>query len=204
MKIKAVKLKTLVLIALTTWSMSSFAQRETIMYVMKNGVVIFQLPVSAAVNNVTFDSASSDNALIVKKTDGSPIDKILLNNIQQLSFSGDSLSIETLTGSEIVAFDGIAKLFFGDMNTSGIKNPPAQVGFDVIVSVTPAGDVTVESPVAIKSLTLFSVDGKMISKQHCNGVETWHAASLQGRPAGVYILRVETEQNTVVKKVVKQ
>jgi len=172
------------------------------MYVMKNGAVVFSSPVSG-IDNVTFDEASPDSTLIVHKNDGSPIDKILLNDIQQLSFSDDNLSVETPNGIEIYAFDDIAKLFFGDTNTTKINNP-TQRGFDVLVYVTPAGDVTVKSSIPIKSLTLFSVDGKMISKKYCSGtVETWHAASLQGKPAGVYLLRVETEQDAVVKKIVK-
>ena len=197
-----VKLKTVTLIALMAWSINSFAQVETVMYVMKNGEVIFSLPVSD-VDNVTFDEAVLDSTLIVQKNDDSPIDKILLNDIQQLSFSDESLSVETSSSRKVYLFDNITKLFFGDINTTRINNPPAQSDFDVFVSVTPAGDVTVKSPVPIKSLTLFGIDGKIISKRQYNGVEKQCIASLQGRTAGVYLLHVETTQNTVVKKVVK-
>jgi len=205
MKVTVAKLRTVALIALVAWSINSFAQVETVMYVMKNGEVVFSLPVSG-VDNVTFDKATSDTTLIVNKNDGSPADKILLNNIQQLSFLNESLSIETSNGNEVVAFDDIAKLFFGDMNTNGINNPTAKSDFDVLVYVTPAGDVIVKSPVAIKSLSLFSVDGKMILVERYNTaiVETLRATSLlRNVPAGVYLLRVETTQNTVVKKIVK-
>ena len=176
---------------------------QTIMYVMNNGQIIFESPVSD-IDNVTFDKAAPDSALIVQKNDGSSTNNILLNNIQQLSFSDGNLSLETPNGIEMYAFEDIAKLFFGYTINTGINNPPAQSGLDVLVSITPTGDAAVKSSVPIKSLTLFSVDGKMISKKHCNGmVETWHAASLQDRPAGVYLLRVETTQGMVVKKVVQ-
>ncbi|MCL2776304.1 MAG: T9SS type A sorting domain-containing protein [Oscillospiraceae bacterium] len=202
MKVKVAKLKTVALIALTIWSMSSFAQVETMMYVMKNGEVVFSSPVSG-IDQVTFDAASPDSALIVNKNDGSLADKILLNDIQQLSFSDENLSVETSSGNEVYAYENVIKLIFGDINSSGINNP-AKDGFDVIAYVTPEGDAVVKSSVPIKSLTLFGVDGKMISKQNCNGmIETLHAMSLQGKPSGVYLLRVETEQNTVVKRVVK-
>jgi len=202
MKVKTVKLKTVALIALTIWSMSSFAQVQTMMYVMKNGGVVFSSPVSG-VDQVTFDAASPDSALIVNKSDGSLADKILLNDIQQLSLSDGNLSVETSSGSEVYAYEDIMKLIFGDINSTGINNP-AQDGFDVIAYVTPDGDAVVKSSAPIKSLTLFGVDGKMISKQNCDGmVETLHATSLQGKPAGVYLLRVETDRDTVVKKVVK-
>ena len=199
MKPIVVKLKaTATLIALVVWSASSFAQAETIMYVMKNGEVVFQLPVSG-VDNVTFDEAAFDSTLIVRKNDGSPFDKILLNDIQQLSFSDETLFIETLNGSEAYDFENIANLFFGDINTIGINNSLTQNNVEVLVSLTSTGDVIVESSVAIKSLSLFSTDGKMISRQQCNGVETQCIVSLH--TAGVYLLCVETEQGTVVKKV---
>jgi len=200
MKVTVVKLRTLALIVFSVWCINSFAQVETMMYVMKNGEVVFSTPVSG-VDQLTFDGASPDSTLIVNKNDGSPADKILLNNIQQLSFSDGNLSIETSSISEAYAYENVMKLIFGDINSSGINNP-AQNGFDVIAYVTPEGDAVVKSSVPIKSLTMFDIDGKMISKQNCNGVETQCTASLQGKPAGVYLLRVETEQNTVVKKVV--
>ena len=196
-----VKLKTAVLIVLAAWSISSFAQDKTIMYVMKNGVVVFSSPVSD-VDNVTFDKAASNDALIVNKNDGSPAKEILLNDIQQISFLGENLLVETSNSSEIVTFGDIANLLLGDI-TTGINNPSKQHNLDVLVYVTPVGDVTVESSVAIKMLTLFSVDGRTISKQHCNSVDTQCRVSLQGKTAGVYLLRIETEQGVVVKKVVK-
>ena len=204
-KIMTLNLKTVVLIILAVWSTSSFAQIKTVMYVMKNGKVVFQSSVSD-VDNVTFNEVSSDNTLIVQKNDGSPVDKILLKNIQQLSFSGDNLSVKTSSGSKVYAFDDITKLLFGAGSPTGILNPTAQSDFDVVVHVTAAGDVTVESPVAIKSLTVYSVDGKMISVEKYNAaaVETLQATSLlQNVPAGIYFLRVETTRGTVVKKIVK-
>jgi len=197
------KLKTAMLIALAVWSINSFAQVKTIMYVMKNGVIVFQSPVSG-IDNVTFDKAASDSALIVHKNDDSLANKILLNDIQQVSFSDENLSVETSNGGETYVFDDIAKLVFGDMNNTRIDNPPTENSLDVLVYINPAGDVAVKSSVAIKSLTLFSIDGKMIFNQHCNDVETQYIiTSLQGRTAGVYLIRVETEQGVVIKKVVK-
>jgi len=201
MKVKVVKLKTVALIALATWSISSFAQPRTIMYVMKNGAVVFQSAVSD-IDNATFDKAASGDAMILQKNDGSAEDKILLNNIQQLSFSDENLSVETASGSKEYTFDNIAKLIFDNTGNTGINNPPAKSGFDVIAYITPAGDATVKSSAAIHSVTVFGIDGKMISQQICNG-EMQCTVSLQGKAAGVYLLRVETEQDTVVKKVVK-
>ena len=165
---------------------------------MRNDTVVFQSSVSD-IDNVTFDKAASGDTLIIDKNDGSLVDKILLNNIQQLSFSNENLSVETLSGSEVYAFDDIAKLLFKDGSTTGIHNPTV----DMLVSFTPAGDMTVESSVAIKALTVFSIDGKMIFKQQYGGVKTQCTVSLQNSAAGVYLLWVETNQGIVVKKIVK-
>ena len=197
-----VKLKTVTLIAFAAWCISSFAQVETMMYVMKNGEIVFQSPVSG-IDNVTFDEATPDSTLIVYKNDDSPVDKILLNDIQQLSFSDENLSVETSNNSKVYGFEDITKLLFGDINTSKINNPFAQSNFDVFVSVTPVGDVIVKSSAVIKSLVLFGIDGKIISKQQCNGIETQCVVSLQGNAAGVYLLRIEAEQGIIIKKIVK-
>jgi len=197
MKVTAAKLKTAMFITLAVGGISCFGQAKTTMYVMKDGKVVFESAVSD-VDNVTFDEAAFDDALFLQKTDGAPAGKFLLNNIQQVSFSGESLSVETSAGSETVAFADIAKLLFGNSAT-GINKPKAQSSFDVLAYLNPAGDVVVETSAAIRSLTVFGIDGKTIAAT----VETGRALSLQNAPAGVYLLRVETEQGIVVKKIVK-
>jgi len=201
MKVKAVKLKTVMLIMFATWGISSFAQTRTIMYAMKNGAIVFQSSVSD-IDNATFDKAASGDAMILQKNDGAADDKILLNDIQQLSFSEEILSIETASGSKEYTFDNIAKLIFDNTGNTGINNPPAKSGFDVFAYITPAGDAIVKSSAAIHSVTVFGIDGKMINRQTCTG-EMQCTVYLQGKTAGVYLLRVETEQDTLVKKVVR-
>ena len=204
MKAAVIKLKTVVLITLILWSINSFAQvDETIMYVMKNGEVVFQSSVSN-VDNVTFDKALSDSALIVRKYDDNPVSKILLNDITQLTFSDKNMSVETLGDSKVYAFEDIMKLQFNDINFTGINNQLAQKGFDVQVSVSPTNDIIVESSNIIKSISVYGVDGRMIYKQQCNStVETLRATSLINTGAGIFLLRVETEQGVAFKKVVK-
>lgn len=199
MKVTVAKIRIAALIILVAWNITGFAQ-ETVMYVVKKGKVVFHSPVSG-VDNVTFSKASSDSALIVHKNDRSPDDKILLKDIKQLSFSKENLSVETTGSSKIYAFNNVAKFLF-ESNTTGIDNPTVEPQPDVLVYLTSADDVTVKSSVNIKSLILFSIDGKILRN---STVEALHATSLPAStlPAGVYILRVETEQGTIVKKVVK-
>jgi len=202
MNITVVKLKTVTLIALMVWSISSFAQSEMVMYVMKKGEVIFQSSVSA-VDNVIFDKASSDNALILQKNNDSLVDKILLNDIQQLAFSEENMSIKTSNDNKEYMFEDIMKLFFGNINITVINNRPAKSSFEVLVYVNTAGNMTIESPIFIKSLILFNIYGRTIFKKLFTDVEVQYIIPLQGIPAGVYLLRVETEQGIVVKKIVK-
>jgi len=168
--------------------------------VMKDGSVVFQSAV-LDIDNISFDPSSSNNSLVVQKNDGTPTNSMLLNDINQLSFSGESLLIETANGSQMFALDNIAKVFFDVNNNTGIND--VQNNLDVIVYLTQAGDVAVKSSVAIKSLTLYSIDGRMVFMQHYYSGETQCIVPLQNSSAGVYLLRVETEQGTVVKKVIK-
>ena len=182
--------------------MNVFAQPTT-MKVMKNGVAIFQSDVSEIEKIVFQDpfgspTISSDKALIVNKSDGSSADKTLLDNIMQLTLSDGSLLVEPVIGNNnVFPFGNIAKLTFGNMTTS-ISNPLAQ-SLEIIAYVNSEGNIEVECAVEIKSLTLFSIDGKTVST-----VEMGHSMSLQCLTAGIYLLAVETTQGTVVKKIVKQ
>ena len=194
------------LIIFIAFSMSIFAQTTT-MKVMKNGVVVAQLEVSEIEKFVFQDPsgsapALSNDALIVNKNNGFPADSTLLDNIEQLTFSDGNLSVELVGGSnDVYSFEDIAKLTFGHITTpTGTGNPQAQSP-EVIVSVDLEGNMKVECAAEIKSLTLFTIDGKTVSTVT---VETRHATSLPQRlSAGVYLLSVETGQGTVIKKIVK-
>jgi len=173
------------------------------MYVMKNGEAILTMPASE-MHLIEF-SNSAKGAMIVQKNDGSLDDNCDLSDVWFFIFEEERFLLLTPKGYEfhkIYDYDDIRKITF-DATYTGINNPVAESGSDVIVHITPTGDVTVESAVAIKSLTLFSIDGRLISKEHYAGAEMRKTASLRKANAGVYLVRVETEQGTVVKKIVK-
>ena len=175
------------------------------MYVMKNGEPILTMPASEMhVIDFLYASVNKD-AMIVQKNDGSPDDNCDLRDVWFFIFEEERFLLLTSKGYEfhkIYDYDDIKKITFGEIYT-GINNPVTESGSDVIVHVTPTGDVKVESAVAIKSLTLFSIDGRLISMDNYTGVETQCLTSLQSKPAGIYLVRVETEQGAVVKKIVK-
>jgi len=185
----------ILLTAFTVFGMSVLAQTTT-MKVMKGGLVLFESEVTEIEKMYFQDpSGTSSDVLVVNKSNGSSAEKTLLDNIEQLTFSGGNLTVELVSGSYNYSFSDIAQLTFDQM-TTGINNLQAQ-GLEVIVYVNSEGSIEVKCAAEIKSLTLFTVDGKTIAT-----VKTWRAASLPRPPAGVYLLAVETTQGTVVKKLI--
>ena len=161
--------------------------------------VLLLLPINAA---------HSQEALIVHKTGGSAAKSFALDNVQRITFSGDNLSVKQFDGNDSAyALDDIAKLTFGDMIITDVKAPSAPIRLEVVVYSTSPGELVVKSSAAIQSLTLFNIGGKIL---HANAIETERAPSLQTAvnisafPTGVYLLQINTEQGTVVKKIIKK
>ena len=61
MKLTASKLKAVALIVLAMWSIAGFAQGEMMMYVMRNGAIVFQSPVSGIDSIVIKQTTNDDN-----------------------------------------------------------------------------------------------------------------------------------------------
>jgi len=203
MKVTVQKLKTVALIVFVSWNINSFAQVEkTIMYVMESDTIAFHT-LASEIDNITFDEVAPDDALILQKNNGIIADTILLNEIQQIYFSGESMIVEMLSENKEYDLADIAKLLFANIGTTGINNPFVQNNLDVRAYITSVNNLVVESSVAIKLITLFGNDGKTVFQQHYKGVETRCVISLQGNASGIYLLQIETEQGIVVKKVVK-
>jgi len=199
-------LKTVVvLLALAMCSTSSFAQSKTV-YVMKDGKVAFKTTVSGVDSVISYNPLSpvmmsSQDALFIYKTNASTAEKTSLDDVRKLTFSSDKMSVVMWKTASPQQYDiaGIAKLTFKDAQT-GI-NYPVRDCIDVLAYFSPDEGLVIESPAIIKSLTLFGIDGKIISAA---SMETLRATSPQWNPpAGVYLVRVETIQGTVVKKLLK-
>jgi len=159
--------------------------------------IIFNFGLLLAIN-----AANAQEALIVNKTNGSSAESAVLDNIQRLSFSSSNVSVKMVDGhTAVYALDDVSKITFGDVIISDVTNPPA-TGLDVVVYVTPAGEIVVESPVAIQSLTLFNVDGKML--RSVSVVETGHVPSLHAStlPTGIYLLQIKTPKGIITKKLI--
>ena len=151
--------------------------------------------------------AQAAEALFVHPADGSSAVSSVLDNIQRITFSDSDMSVKPFGGdADVYIFDNIAKITFGNIEITDVTTPPAP-GLDVVMYVTLAGRIVVESPEAIQSLTLYNVDGKIL---RIAAVETHGRASLQTTLdastllTGVYLLQIKTQQGVVTKKIIKK
>ena len=121
----------------------------------------------------------------------------ILDNIQKLLFTTGELSVKPIDNSAtLYAFGNVSKVTFS--KTSGVPNSLTTIGADVSVNWPEPGVLAVQSCAALKSLTLLSIDGKILQKTTSS---TMFVGSL---PASVYLLQIETAQAKVVKKIIKQ
>ena len=141
-------------------------------------------------------SAQLTDGLLVHPVTGSFIEKIALDNIERITFSDGDMSIQSSDGNVIVyLFTDISKITFDKINEAGINNPVSEL--DIIVYVSSMGELVVNSSSIVKSLTLFSIDGKIVQRGTSS---TMFIGSL---PASAYILRIETEEGAAVKKIIR-
>jgi len=180
---------------------------------MKTKISILIIGLTTVALALSLSATKAADALLIHPTDGSSSESFALDNVQRITFSGNDIIVETWrTASpdnniEIYTLDYVSKITFGNVNSNSIANPSA-TSLDVLVYTTPAGEFIVESPISIKSLTLFTIDGKILATQ-TQLVGTLRATSLQasvnvsGLPSGVYILLIDTVQGTVAKKIIK-
>jgi len=185
-------------------SSATMVAQERAIRVVKDGFDVFSYEISGKEKIVFKDPAggttpTSDDALILKRTNGETI-TTLLDKIQEITLSDGLLSVIPVSGSTAVyAISNVATISFGKGET-GINTPQA-TEIDVKAWVNRSGDIVVECATGILSLTLITIEGKMIAYEKFGDgvVETLRPTSL---PAGIYLVRVETPQGTAVKKLV--
>ena len=131
------------------------------------------------------------------------VENFLLDNIRKLTFSSGNINVSTADGKTTAFPLGeIIKMSFGAKLITDIAHPSAG-DLDVLAFVTPAGEIVVESSVVIRSLALVGIDGRIIFMENynlANAVQT--ARIMQPQLTGMYLLRVETSQGIVVKKLI--
>ena len=194
-------------IAFAVGLFSAFAQEYTVK-VMKNGVTVFETT-TLAVNKMSFRDATlilgtpaAQNALVVHQQGSTPDVSILFRDIADSSImmSGGSMSVTTLNGAiAVYPYGEITKLTFGTQST-GIRTAPAD---DIEVSAywDAAGNLAVKCAAGIQSLSIFSIDGRMIAAEKYGATaETQCSLSVPNISAGIWLVRIETPQGMAVKK----
>ena len=161
--------------------------------VMKDDVIVFRTAIADVDSIIFYDPVSpavlpsSTEALLIQQADVTSIEEIFLDDIRKLLIWDDKLSVETTNATPLLyAVDDIEKLSFSG-EPSNI-NDVEQYLFNVVAYFTTEGELFVESSADILSLTLYGIDGRIVPARNV--------------PAGIYIVRVETLQGTVVKKIV--
>ena len=156
---------------------------------------------------LSINAAHAQEALNVHHRDGASPISIQLDKILRITFSDNDMTVKQTDGVVSYALDNIAKLTFGDVIITGIGAPAVSNAFDVLVYSLSPGEIRVESSAAIRRLAVFAIDGK---KMYADDVQTGHAPSLQKTvnisafPQGIYLLQIETQQGTAVKKIIKK
>ena len=149
---------------------------------------------------LSINAAHAQEALNVHRTDGASPVSIQLDKILRITFSDNDMTVKQTDGVVSYALDNIAKLTFGNVIISGIGAPPVSNAFDVLVYSLSPGEIRVESSAAIRRLALFAIDGKKMYAD--DAVQT--TINISAFPPGIYLLQIETQQGTAVKKIIKK
>jgi len=146
---------------------------------------------------VVFNVAATD-ALFLHSTGGSSVKGVSLDNIQRLTFNGDSLLLKTADGNETCYLLDTVKITFEDYDVTGISALPNTV--EIKMYPNPSSDyVIIDSPVAITSWTLFDLSGSKL--KHSDASSQIQVSDLS---AGIYILKIDTANGIITKKIIKK
>lgn len=151
---------------------------------------------------LSINTVHSQEAISIYHADNSSATSSILNNVQRIIFSGDNLSVKLSDNAAVYSLCDIEKITFGNAVAADITNPSV-VALDVAVYTTSSGEIVVKSPVAIQSLMLFSIGGKIL---HTSTLEAslQTSVNVSALSTGTYLLRIETHQGSVVKKIIKK
>ena len=140
---------------------------------------------------------AAGDALYIYFAGGQLERSISLDDVQRLTFSNDNLLLKTTNGNETpYALASVEKITFEKI-LSGI--PDINGNIEITLYPNPAvNDVTISSPADIILWTLFDINGKTLQQAATSNVQMSHL------PAGIYFIKILTEQGTVVKKIIKQ
>jgi len=142
---------------------------------------------------------SAVDALFVHSAGDGSVQSTPLDNIQRLTFDNDDLLVKTTDGNEnFHPLATVGKITFEDVISTDIST--SQNTFEINLYPNPSADyIIIDSPVTISSWTLFDLNGNML-KHSIND----YKIQLSDLIAGIYLLKIETANSVVTKKIIKQ
>ena len=164
----------------------------------KKKLKTFGLTLIAFALSLFATQAQVTDVMLVNSADGGSSDKVALNNIQRITFSANDLNVITFDGRNFVcAYENIGKIVFDSQVITDVANSLV-TGSNALVYITSAGELVVENFTDIKSLTLLSIDGKILQKAASSPMY------INSLPASVYLLLIDSAQGVIARKIVKQ
>lgn len=145
---------------------------------------------------------AAEDALFVCPVDGSSIQSVLLDNIQRITFDDDNMLLETTDGDETSFLLAIIGKITFDEPKKQVEEEVSVVQNKLEINLypNPSTDyVFIDSSADIVSWTLFNFSGSIMK----------HSASdlkiqVSDLSSGIYLLKIDTADGTVIKKIVKQ
>ena len=125
---------------------------------------------------------------------------INIDEIDKITFpSEDEVNI-TISGiATPMAIDNIEVITFGDTDITAIEESQAETSEIEIIYI--AGEVRITSPEAINLVQLYNMQGVLMQTQAPNtSVATLNVSDC---PSGIYIVAVQSGEQTVTKKIIK-
>jgi len=121
---------------------------------------------------------------------------VAINDIQRITFDGDNMLLKTVKGAEnSYLLDNIASITFRGEQTA-IEDVAKNVELNVYQNAS--GEIVVESPFQINRLTVFDLNGRKLS------VSTQGRVNVNSFPKGLYLLKIETSEKVITRKIIKK
>jgi hypothetical protein len=142
----------------------------------------------------------SQSLYVYTTSNTTPEQSFLLNDVQELTFSGASLTVNKKSGAP-ETFATLKFFSLKNFDPAGIAlKPETAVAISVYPNPTVA-DLIVKNTKIITGLGLYNLQGQKLLQLYPKSLET--TISLASYPAGLYILQVADESGMTAKKIIK-
>jgi hypothetical protein len=136
---------------------------------------------------------ASDTLFIHSKVDKS----VELGTIRCITFGNGNLLLKTSNSSIEASLIDITKITFSS-DKANSNSQLKTTNIDIALYFTPQGDVVVKTPLMVRSINVYDINGRLVLRTADTKVNTGTLAH------GVYLLQIGTEKGSVTKKIIKK